>query len=338
MNSNVYIVCMGRSGSTLLRQMLDMHPSIISPPESFFVLHLMDKYGKVVNWTPKIKNEFVTDLYTDRPFRLIWNIPKEHIQEALDRAPASISFIEASNIVRSCYAPNKGKEKNKIFVDKNPIYSILFNKLISAHKSAKIIHLIRDPRGVINGQIHTFKRKDVFALGHFWNTRNATIEVVSKELGIDYLLVRFEDLVNTPKETIKSICTFIGVDYSDKILEYNKRNDKFFSNKTKHYRDKHISTQKPLSKTISEKWINSLNEKQLSKIAYTTAPIARKYGYLISPEDPKVFYSSSLAISKIKLSIMVAMIRLYFSLPLIIRKSILYFRSKIFDHKYKYKS
>ncbi len=326
---------MGRSGSTLLRQMLDMHPSIIAPPESFFVLHLMDKYGKVKDWTREIKDNFITDLYTDRPFRLIWNIPIETVQDALVKAPSNMSFIEVSNIVRSCYDPKKGEEGKKVFIDKNPIYSILYKKLISAHPLAKVIHLVRDPRGVINGHMHTFKRKDIFALGHLWNTRNTKIEIISKALNIKYFRVRFEDLVDKPEQTIISLCEFLEVEYSEKIMQYNNRVEKFFSKQTKHYTNKHTSTQKPLSKSISEKWKKNLTEKQLEKISFMTSSFAKKYGYSIQDKEPNLLYSLSLNVSKLKLKFMLTLVHIYFNLPFFMRKSILSLRSKVFDHKYK---
>lgn len=326
---------MGRSGSTILRQMLDLHPRIIAPPESFFVLHLMAKYGKIKDWSPQIKRNFVSDLYTDRPFRLIWKIPIDVVQAAFNKAPSNMSFNDASNIVRSCYDPTKGKEGSIVFVDKNPIYSILYQKLISSHKSSKVIHLIRDPRGVINGQIYSFNRKDVFALGHLWNSRNKKIEKISKDLKIDYFLVRFEDLVNKPEETIKSLCDFLEVEYSEKTLNYNKRAEKFFSKQTKHYSNKHFSTQKPLNKDISEKWKKNLSTNQLDKIAFMTSSLANKFGYSIQEKKPYFIYSLYSTLSKLKLEIMLSIVHFYFKLPLFIRKSILSIRSKIYDHKYE---
>lgn len=326
---------MGRSGSTVLRQMMDKHPSIISPPETFFVLHLMDTYGNITNWTHDIKRRFIKDLYTDRPFRLIWNIPKKTVQEALDKASSKLSYVEVTNIVRHCFSEHKAKVNNVVYVDKNPIYSILFNKLISAHPSSKVIHLIRDPRGVINGQMHSFNRKDIFALGHLWNSRNIKIENICKKKNIDYHLVKFEDLVHKPDETIKEICKFLKIEYSELILKSTDGFNDFYSKQSEHYRNKHISTQKPLSIDIAEKWKKNLSKKQLDKIAFTTSELARKYGYDIPITPSKFAYSCLLMISKLKLGFMISLVKIYFNLPLFIRKGILYFRSMLYDHRYK---
>jgi len=118
-------------------------------------------------------------------------------------------------------------------------------------------------------------------------------------------------------------------------LQYNNRVEKFFSKQTKHSTNKHTSTQKPLSKNISEKWKKNLTEKQLDKIGLMTSSLAKKYGYSIQDVEPNLLYSISLIVSKIKLKFMLTLVHIYFNLPFFMRKTILSLRSKVHDHKYK---
>ena len=62
-----FIIGRGRSGTTLLSKLLNEHKQIHIPPESFFILNLLEKYKN----KPLKKNEivnFVNNLFKENHF------------------------------------------------------------------------------------------------------------------------------------------------------------------------------------------------------------------------------------------------------------------------------
>lgn len=323
---------MGRSGSTLLQEMLNSHPKIIAPPESFFVLLLKTKYEHITYWNLKTKKSFVNDLYTDRSIRLTWKIPKDLVSQTLANASENLTFKDMCNLVRSCYRPAK---EALLYCDKNPIYSIFLDAVMETDPSAKVIHLIRDPRGVACGQITTFKRKDALALGYMWRIYNQSIERIIRKRDLTYLKVYYEDLINKTEETLRNICTFSGLKYNENMMSYSNSIRTDFENQPDIYRDKHKSIQQPIDIKIAEKWKTLLSDFQIDKIAYGSHQLARRYGYDITVQNTSYIRKIRFLISSLKLQSILLLLKIYFTIPFICRKYILKLRSALYDKNYR---
>jgi len=320
---------MGRSGSTLLQQMLNQHPLICSPPESRFILHLMDAYGDITNWTPELKLQFIQDLYTDSKFKMQWNIPAITVKKKLLDAPSQTTFINICNLVRSCFKFNNQEKFPTIFVDKNPMYSLFTSKILSNNHEAKVIHLIRDPRGVINGQINTLKKSNIFFLCQHWVYMNSNIDLVSRNNGVEYIRVFYEDLITSPQKTLKEICLFLGIDYSVKLLEHTSGFGAFYRKQNQPFNTTHQSVQKPLSLEIAEKWKKNLTEDQLLKISNGCHSLANSYGYKFKYKKNTLRLKLGFFLGKFEMHIKYFITRAFFTMPLRIRKFIFALKNKV---------
>ena len=74
-----FILCPGRSGSTLLQQLLDAHPNIQIPPESRFIIYAYYKFRNITIWTDEIKRDFISALLKDKKIALYWNLSEAKI-------------------------------------------------------------------------------------------------------------------------------------------------------------------------------------------------------------------------------------------------------------------
>ena len=325
---------MGRSGTTLLQNILNSHPEIVMPPESFFILHLGTKYGKVTQWNDSIIDAFIKDLYTDRPFKIFWQTPLEDVKESFKTCEKVKSFSEACNVVRRAFQRSYLLPNIKWVGDKNPIYCLYYEKLLKITPDAKVIHLVRDPRGTANGQINTFKRKNAFLVGIQWSNYNKSLLRIEKTHPNQYLRIRYEDIIENTDVEIGKICEFLKIDFSDQMLNYREKVVKKFEDYSDILNHRHQSLLKPIDKGIAEKWKKNLTQKQLSIIGFTTYQIANKLGYEI--EKPTfnlvnwLAYSGSMIVAFIRLGT----VKLYFSMPFPFRKIILAIRSSNSDHKY----
>ncbi len=78
-----FIIGRPRSGTTMLRTMLDAHPKVCIPQESPVILNLYKKYGKKVSWDAKDIDEFFHDL-SFQYISGVWNIDPSKLKTDLN--------------------------------------------------------------------------------------------------------------------------------------------------------------------------------------------------------------------------------------------------------------
>ena len=334
MTNDFYILAMGRSGTTLLQNMLNAHPNAVVPPESFFVLHLYTKYKDETNWEPQTIRQFIDDLYTDRPFRLVWQVKRETVEASFKNQKIN-SFAQACNCVKSSFQESFKSKKIYAIGDKNPLYSTFAERMLEINPNAKIIHMVRDPRGTANGHINTFNRKDALMVGMIWTNYNECILKLKTQFPEQYLLVKYEALIANPRATIANICTFLNIENDPEILEYRKATIAQYDTYSTALKWKHENLLKPIDTEIAEKWKTALTPRQIKYVEYTTHKTAAKLGYNFERPPSNFLMLCRLPFSRLKFWLLYCIVHLYFNFPFAIRKLILAIRSFLGDKKYK---
>lgn len=335
MSKNFYVMAIGRSGTTLLANILDAHSNIVVPPESFFVLHLEQKYKHITNWDEKTIKDFIDDVYVDRPFRLMWKVPRKVVEESFLQQPKIENFNEACNRIRASYNASFKKKNIELFGDKHPIYSNFCQRMMRINPEAKLIHMVRDPRGTGSGQINTFKRKDALAVGYLWSRYNKNLSYLKAVYPKNYYLLKYEDLVLKPEETVQSVCRFLEIEFDEQMMEYRKNTVKRFEDYTEAITKKHESLMKPIDAKMVEKWKTKLTKKQIEQLEYATHKVASQLGYAFEKPNVSFFTKMKLPFSKLKVKIILGIITLFFNFPFAVRKWVLSLKSMALDHNYK---
>ncbi len=128
------ILGVGRSGTTLLRVMLDRSSEIAIPYESFFVTPIAHRHGA----RPKL-DAFLDDL--GRFYQLYeWGIDPEDVRPRLREG---MTTGEAISTVFEVYAEHEGKSR---WGDKTPLYMQHLPLLERLFPDAFWVHLLRDGR------------------------------------------------------------------------------------------------------------------------------------------------------------------------------------------------
>jgi Sulfotransferase family len=139
----VFVVGCPRSGTTLLRLMLDAHPDLSIPPESHFiplVWRVRDRYETSGGFDGE---KMARDVFRGIRFR-DWSLPESEVLDELGRvAPSDLAGSIACFFC--AYAGRNGKER---WGDKTPGYSMELPLLASLFPDARFVHLIRDGRDV----------------------------------------------------------------------------------------------------------------------------------------------------------------------------------------------
>lgn len=208
------IVGAPRSGTTLLRAMLDSHPDLAITPETYFLVGLT-KSPRFNLARPRFNRErFLEELFSHPRFSL-WGLGEPDVRDELE-AQSVLSYTEAFRALYQLYANQARKPRAG---DKTPWYVRHIEFLHELLPEARFIHMIRDGRdvalsrggGIVEGAIA-------------WRTavrdgRRAGARVGSRF----YTDVKYEDLVGDPQGELKRLCTFLDLGFDTAMLDYPQR-------------------------------------------------------------------------------------------------------------------
>lgn len=218
-----FIIGRPRSGTTLLRTILDAHPNLCIPHESPVILNLYSKYGKKTHWEQKDLESLYKNLESQHVFD-VWNIDKTKLKNDILSCKGDNSFQNLVKILYLNFDSIYDKEDIRIIGDKNPTYSVNFPEVFPLFENAKFIHLTRDYRD----QIVSMKEMD-FELSHpaliayRWKLSAKSIQKYKTKFPDRILSIKYENLVVKPETRLVEICNFLGVKFNTGMLEFYKQ-------------------------------------------------------------------------------------------------------------------
>jgi len=264
-----FIVGSQRSGTTLLRLMLNAHSDIAIPEEGGF-------------WMPLLRDcrKQGTYIQSDPQFHL-WKLDPVSLFDEL-RGRDTVHLRDLMGVAYSRFALAGGK---RISGDKTPSFFRMISILADLFPEARFIHLFRDGR-----DIYLSRRKYNPAMG---NVSVQALEWVHKvrKIRLDlhhldpsrFMELRYEDLVAAPSQKLKSICLFLGLSYEPRMLEYWKSSSDFIG--------RHHSTLifRPVSNDSVEKWKREMTSSALRKFDLIAGKDLVACGYRLSSENKPAF-------------------------------------------------
>lgn len=251
----IFICGSGRSGTTLLAMILDSHPNMASGPEIKGV-------------------QFATTLY---------GIFSEQIHEHLAKYNFQQSDIKVSfrKFISSLFTK---RDISGRVVEQTPLNINSMSELIAIFPDAQFLHIVRDGRDVVASLV---KRKwiegftgkpfesteNIEKATIFWNDIMKTAKDVSqsKLTKFNYLEFRYEELINSQEETIRSVLEFLGEPFDSAILEYHKHEHSFSA-----------STDKPqtgIYKTSLGRWRNEFSPEDAQLFDLIAGQMLIELGY-----------------------------------------------------------
>lgn len=192
----IFIVGCARSGTTLLRMVLDSHPRISCGEETKFLTDLEPIVG--AHWRLLVSYGF------DRAWWL------ERIRQMYG------GFQEA-------YVERRGKAR---WADKTPGYTLHLGFVEELYPAAQYVHIIRDGRDVVASFRERWGyRSGVRAANSIWAHYVRTAREFGSRLPPDrYHELRYEDLVGDPESTVRALLTFLGEQWDPQVLRYQEVN------------------------------------------------------------------------------------------------------------------
>ncbi|WP_071590739.1 sulfotransferase [Synechococcus sp. PCC 7336] len=216
-NTPFFIVGSDRSGTTMLRLMLNMHSRLRIPRESWFIPELMDSFSIDRPLTPQeVKDAF--QLIANHRRWQEWEISNDELMAVLTNLnqPTLSELIDA--IFRHCSNP-LGKPR---WGDKTPKYVHEVLRLHELFPNAKFIHVIRDGRDVCLslGGVGWYGHS-IEDIANYWSHSVTSGISAGNELGGKYYLqINYEDLVLKTEAMLKNICHFLGEHYEPELNHF----------------------------------------------------------------------------------------------------------------------
>ena len=335
-----FIVGVPRSGTTLLQQMLDANPSVITPFESGIIVFLKQKYFKKRNWTKADVNCFIEDLYNEPKFVNGWNIDKTYLTQLYHSIPLKdVRYDLLLKLAYYSYPSIYDKSEIKLLGDKNPLYSWFVDEVKEVFPEAKFIHIVRDYRANILSNRIWFFRKNISILAQKWVITNKFIENQKTKSPENFYTVRYEDLVDNPEKYAREIALFLNIDFDQNMLEHHKKATKVYSDPnaekvTDYHRDflgsLHENIVKPINKDRVDVWKIELTKEEIALADYISIPYAKGYHYEAMYSEKSFDFLRKALLAKIRITIDIFIIRIYQKFPGWIRKALRYFTASLY--------
>jgi tetratricopeptide (TPR) repeat protein len=245
-----------RSGTTLLEQVLDSHPDIISAEE-----------------TPIFHNHAYPFLSRNAP-------STANILSVLDSAKRETMQQARKNYFRCMESFLGGPIGDRLLVDKNPILTFLIIPFIRIFPETKLVVALRDPRDVCLScfmQPLTLNQSAAAFL-----TLEGTVDdyaelmtmyqTVAPQIVNERLEVRYEDMVTDLESVSRTALEFLGVEWDERVLRFHEHaRQKLVRSPT------YADVTKPVFKRAVGRWRNY--EKYLAPYLGKLDSFATAFGY-----------------------------------------------------------
>jgi hypothetical protein len=207
-----------RSGTTLLRVMLDRHSQLAVPDESYFIPQLADRHLRRVDADPFVDDLRRLDTLAE------WEVPLDKVRGRLhDGMPIGAAI----GTVYAVYAEERGKRR---WGDKTPMYMQNLRLLERLFPDALFVHLIRDGRDAATSFLsmsagivteNWMHPRDSAGFACQWRAEVKAARRLGRRVGRGrYLEVRYEQLVEDVEGALRRICEFAQLPYEPAMADY----------------------------------------------------------------------------------------------------------------------
>lgn len=221
--SEFFIVGCPRSGTTLLRRMLDSHSEIAVTPETHFGANYVSKRDRFgVAGEACARSALLDDFCRSDGFR------EMAIDDTRFRTRAGSDPKDPWLPLRIAMQDFGRLRKSIIVGEKTPSHALYIEALSKAFSDARFLILRRDPRAVVaSWHRTTWSKRTSTEVSEKWRRYSQAMRHASRSLPGRCLEVRYEDLVSNPTAVLKTICTFLGTSFDPRMMFYHQRDASF---------------------------------------------------------------------------------------------------------------
>ncbi len=280
MQTKIYITGIYRSGSTLVSRILNNHSKLwVTYDLVHFMRFSYDRYNPVQ--LRKNAEDLVKEIYARILKRWDVALDVESVISVLDTS-TEITYRKIYDaIMESLALQHKGDavgwgEKTNVCWGQIPGFLKMFPE-------GKVIHILRDPRDVMcSYRVESYEPgyaylDSAFASLHSFVSAKHFSSTLGKE---NYYCLKYEDLVNDPSKTVRSICNFLGIEFENVLLnalEFTSKKGERWEGDSSFDKDLKTISKKPLNR-----WKTNAQNFEVFFVEMINRPVMREFNYPLS--------------------------------------------------------
>jgi hypothetical protein len=209
-NGPIFVVGMPRSGTTLLRSILDAHESIAIAPET----HFFSRWNRGRSRDATSPGERVVRLLASRGWFAKSAVDVDELaRDVLPAASRDPQRVFAAAMQR--YAASRGKRR---WGEKTPGHYAHVPQILKWYPDARVIWLVRDPRAVAASLTKArWGHRNPMLHAQRWSASMRLRRRLADDQRI--LTVRYEDMVQEADGVSRRICAFLGEPFDPGLLD-----------------------------------------------------------------------------------------------------------------------
>lgn len=214
----LFIVGMPRSGTKLLRNLLNQHSRIRIPAfETEFLPYLAAQHASYGDLTQSANFQRFYANITRLPF-FTYQRNTGGLVGIDDWRDACPSFDVAGIFEGLVRAHTKTQQRNDvIWGDKSPSYIGHIPLIASLYAEARIVHIVRDVRDHCLSMRGAWG-KNMYRAAERWSDGVVGASKAGEAIPGRFIEVRYEDLIVEPERVLNEICTFLSIKFEPAVL------------------------------------------------------------------------------------------------------------------------
>jgi hypothetical protein len=271
----IFIIGMPRSGTKLLRNLLNRHSRIAIPDvETEFLPWMAQHVGDFGDLKRQEHFDRFYERVTKAPFFIYrkdeGRCPSARRWQEACRAYDAAGLFEALVRIDVGAAP----ESSIIWGDKSPSYIRHIPLLASLYPDARFIHIVRDARDYCLS-INKAWGKNMLRAAQRWADDIDAANQALRSSSNPHLLVRYEDLLAEPEEVLGRICVFLDIDFEPEMLSLDRPSE-------------NIGDTKGQTRIVTDnlgKFKRNMTKRTLRRIEEIAGEVLKSHGYALVMPD-----------------------------------------------------
>lgn len=279
MDAPIFIVGANRSGTTLLRLILNAHSRIAIPDELLYITSYLAGRGiqqwKDPGFSSSRYRRFIEN-FLERNAEALSPLDLDELANRIATTTRP-NFRSPYQMTLEAWAQYHGKER---WGEKTPSNIFYAETILEMFPNAQFIHLIRDPRaGVASMQnVWFFSSDPVFnALNRKRYLTEGQSILETHVSPSQRCITRYEDLVRDPESVVRCLCTFLGEPFEPRMLDFHQDAERYMKDEAAESFNK--AATRPISSAKVDKWKDQLSAAAIAKIEALCEDEMHQYGY-----------------------------------------------------------
>jgi hypothetical protein len=271
MSPFVFVVGAERSGTTLLRTVLDGHSDLAMLYEPHVVTELDSAAVRRADGSLDV--ERFAKAFVEHRWFTRWEMPPEEVTARLAEC-RPVYFAEAVRCLYAAYAAYRGKSR---YGDKSPSYVMRMIRIGELFPEARFVHIIRDGRDASRSLQEAPWGPDGFADAvRQWCEWVCAGLQAGELLGpARYFQLRYEDLVEDPEPVTSAVCDFLDLAFEPQMLESHRRSGDVLRHERPRYHDR---LAEPLRADVRN-WRRELSAAEIAEFDRLAGDLSGRLGY-----------------------------------------------------------